>query len=140
MDKEDVIKKLRAVSEAPKEKQCIILRVNIYDPDNPGDNNYRYHEKFISSVVQGVAFDYHKDKENLVKWLYKHYPETAKRIESRDFRNKEKSYMTTEEMIGELEELIDNTNADIIMFVNGGEWTYNKQWFIDSRETMIQNK
>lgn len=25
MDKENVIKKLRAVSEAPKEKQCIIM-------------------------------------------------------------------------------------------------------------------
>ena len=134
MDKENVIKKLRTISEIPEEKQCMILRINIYDPDNPGNKNYRYHEKFISSVVQGVAFDYHRDQENLVEWHYKYYPESAKKIENRDFRNRKKSYLTTEEMVGELEELIDNTNADIIMFVTGGEWTHNKQWFIDSRE------
>lgn len=129
-----VRKKLRTISEIPKEKQCMILLINIYDPDKPEDNNGRYHEKFISSVVQGIAFDYHRDKKNLVKWLYKHYPESAKRIENREFRNKEKSYLTTEEMVGELEELIENTNADIIMFVTGGEWTHNKQWFIDLRK------
>lgn len=130
MDIKEVMKGLRDISKSPKENQVMVLRIKIFDKQDPKNKSKQFKSEFENSCIQGVCFEYNKSREEMIEWLSKDYPQLASKIEDRAYQ--QKSYYSSDEMLCEINDLIEEANADVVLFVTGGEWTNNKQWYIDS--------